>query len=431
MSFFSSPFFRIIGAMVITRKTAKGSVDIPASKSQTIRALLIALMAEGKSIIRHPLYSSDTLSCMNALTSLGASVETDEDGTIRVDSSNPGKKKEETIIDCGNSGTTAALILPILALGETTFILTGDDQLKKRPFLPLVKALEDLGAETESEGGHPPIRVKGPVRGGRSRIECRSSQYLSGLLLALPLAEGDSKITCSLLYEKPYVRMTQRWLEDEGIDFTLSDDLMVSEIRGGQKYAPVDAFIEGDYSSATFFFVLAALHGTAVTVSGLERDSTQGDRRVLEVLEEMGCSVSWKGKSVTVTGPEEIKGGVYDINDIPDALPALAALACYSKETTEFVNVAQARIKETDRIKVMSDELKRMGADIEERPDGLVIHGKGSLRGGEVSGHRDHRVIMALSVAGTKSDEDTIIDDTESVSVTFPTFYTLLGELQK
>lgn len=417
--------------MVITRKAAQGSVDIPASKSQTIRALLIALMAKGKSTIRHPLYSSDTISCMNALRSLGALVETDEDGTIRVDSSNLSKKREETTIDCGNSGTTAALILPILALGKTPFVLTGDEQLKKRPFLPQVKALEALGAETESDGGHPPIRVCGPVRGGECIIECRSSQYLSGLLLALPLAEGDSKITCSLLYEKPYVRMTERWLKDEGIDFHLSDDLLVSEIKGGQKYRAIDAYIEGDYSSATFFFVLAALHGTSVTVSGLDRDSTQGDRRVLEVLEKMGCTVKWSGKSVTVTGPAEIRGGVYDINDIPDALPALAALACYSNETTEFVNVAQARIKETDRIKVMRSELTKMGAETEERPDGLVIHGHGSLRGGEVSGHMDHRVIMALSVAGTKSDEDTIIDDTESVSVTFPTFYTLLGELQR
>ncbi len=417
--------------MVITRKAAQGSLDIPASKSQTIRALLIALMAEGKSTIRHPLYSSDTLSCMNALSSLGAVVETDEDGTIRVDSSALKESGEETTIDCGNSGTTAALILPILALGKTPFILTGDDQLKKRPFLPQLKALEALGAETESKGGHPPIRVCGPIRGGECVIECRSSQYLSGLLLALPLADGDSKITCSLLYEKPYVRMTERWLREEGIDFRLSDDLMVSEIKGGQKYNTIDASIEGDYSSATFFFVLAALHGTKVTVSGLDRESTQGDKRVLEVLGKMGCSIEWNGKSVTVTGPAEIKGGRYDINDIPDSLPALAALACYSKETTEFVNVAQARIKETDRIKVMGEELGKMGAEIEERPDGLVIHGHGSLRGGAVSGHRDHRVIMALSVAGTKSIEETVIDDTESVSVTFPTFYTLLGELQK
>ncbi len=417
--------------MVITRKAAEGTIDIPSSKSQTIRALLIALMAEGKSTIRHPLYSSDTVSCMNALSSLGAVVEKDEDGTIHVDSSSLKESGEETTIDCGNSGTTAALILPILALGKTPFILTGDEQLRRRPFLPLVKALEDLGAETESDGGHPPIRIKGPVKGGECTIECRSSQYLSGLLLALPMAEKDSVITCSLLYEKPYVRMTERWLRDEGIDFRLSSDMMVSEVKGRQKYPPVDVFIEGDYSSATFFFVLAALHGTKVTVSGLEKDSTQGDRRILSVLEEMGCSVSWRGKSVTVKGPDRIKGGRYDINDIPDALPALSALACYSNETTEFLNVAQARIKETDRIKVMHDELKKMGADIEERPDGLVIHGHGSLKGGEVSGHNDHRVIMALSVAGTKSDEDTLVDNTESVSVTFPTFYTLLEELQK
>ena len=417
--------------MVITRRRAEGSITVPASKSQTIRALLIALMARGKSTIRHPLYSSDTISCMNALETLGATLIRDEDGTIHVDSTHLSNEDKEILIDCGNSGTTTALLIPILALSGKTYTVTGDEQLKKRPFLPLVKALRDLGAEMESEGGFPPIRIKGPIKGGKTVIECRSSQYLSGLLLALPMADGDSTVTCSLLYEKPYVRMTEKWLKDEKIDFTLSDDLMVSEVRGGQKYKAIDAFIEGDFSSASFFFVLAAIHGTAVTVSGLDRDSTQGDKRILEVLEKMGCTVTWDGMDVTVTGPERLNGGSFDINDIPDALPALSVAACFASGVTEFTNVAQARIKETDRIKVMHDELEKLGAEIEERPDGLVIHGHGSLRGGAVSGHRDHRVIMALSVAGTRTENDTTIDSTESAAVTFPTFYTLLGELQK
>ncbi len=417
--------------MVITRRRAEGRITVPASKSQTIRALLIALMARGKSTVRHPLYSSDTLSCMNALETLGATLIKDEDGTIHVDSTVLDNTDEETLIDCGNSGTTTALLLPILALNGREYTLTGDEQLQKRPFLPLVKALRDLGAEVESTGGFPPIRIKGPIKGGRTVIECRSSQYLSGLLLALPLADGDSTVTCSLLYEKPYVRMTEKWLKDEGIDFTLSDDLMVSEVRGRQKYDAMDVFIEGDFSSASFFFVLAAIHGTSVTVSGLDRASTQGDKRILEVLEKMGCRVTWNGMDVTVTGPGRLSGGSFDINDIPDALPALAVAACFADGVTQFTNVAQARIKETDRIKVMHDELEKLGGEIEEKSDGLIIHGHGSLEGGEVSGHNDHRIIMALSVAGTKTENDTIIDSTESVAVTFPTFYSLLKELQK
>ncbi len=417
--------------MVITRRRAEGRITVPASKSQTIRALLIALMARGKSTVRHPLYSSDTLSCMNALETLGATLIKDEDGTIHVDSTVLDNTDEETLIDCGNSGTTTALLIPILALEGKTYTVTGDEQLQKRPFLPLVKALRDLGAEVESTGGFPPIRIKGPIKGGRTVIECRSSQYLSGLLLALPLADGDSTVTCSLLYEKPYVRMTEKWLKDEGIDFTLSDDLMVSEVRGRQKYDAMDVFIEGDFSSASFFFVLAAIHGTSVTVSGLDRASTQGDKRILEVLEKMGCRVTWNGMDVTVTGPAHLCGGSFDINDIPDALPALAVAACFADGVTQFTNVAQARIKETDRIKVMHDELEKLGGEIEEKSDGLIIHGHGSLEGGEVSGHNDHRIIMALSVAGTKTENDTIIDSTESVAVTFPTFYSLLKELQK
>lgn len=416
--------------MVIKRAIYKGKITIPASKSQTIRALLIALLARGKSIIRHPLYSSDTLSCMNALRALGVNILV-EDEKIVVDSSHLTLSDEIIEIDCGNSGTTTALILPILALFSNTFIVTGDDQLKKRPFLPLLKSLEELGAETHSQSGFPPITIKGPIKGGETTIECKTSQYLSGLLLALPLCKADSRVSCSLLYEKPYVRMTEWWLKRENLSFSLSDDLMDNRIKGGQSYKVIDEYIEGDFSSASFFFVLSALHGTSITVSGLERASTQGDKRILEVLVDMGCKVEWNGMSVTVTGPENIKGGDYDINDIPDALPALSVLAAFSKETTVFRNVSQARLKETDRIKVMKKELKKLGADISEMEDGLIIRGKGGLKGGLVSGHGDHRVIMALSIAGTKTEEDTIIDDESAVSVTFPTFYSLLGALRQ
>lgn len=418
--------------MKIKRASYSGSIIIPASKSQTIRALLIALMARGKSIIKHPLFSSDTESCISAVRELGAEVSIDKDGTITVDSTSIRDNREETIeIDCGNSGTTTALILPILALYKTRFIITGDDQLKKRPFLPLLESLEELGAEVSSNGGFLPAAIKGPVKGGNTIIECRTSQYLSGLLLALPLAEEDSVVKCSLLYEKPYVRMTQWWLNREHLDFSLSDDLMVNKVKGRQSYKPIDEYIEGDFSSASFFFGLAAVHKSSITVKGLDRFSTQGDKRILEVLRDMGCTIKWDGMSVTVTGSEELKGGEYDINDIPDALPILSVVACYSKERTVFKNVAQARIKETDRISVMKKELEKLGGDVTELPDGLIINGKGELMGGKVSGHGDHRVIMALTVAGTKTMNETEIDDTAAVAVTFPTFYTLLEELER
>lgn len=417
--------------MSAERKEYEGVITIPASKSQTIRALLIALMAGEKSIIRHPLISSDTLSCIGALKAMGVAVDKKDDDTLFVDSTTLKLGKDTITIDCGNSGTTTALLIPLLALFDTPFMVTGDDQLKKRPFLPLVQSLKDLGAETTSEEGFPPIYIKGPMRGGKTTIECKSSQYLSGLLLALPLAEKDSTVTCSLLYEKPYVRMTEWWLKREEMNFTLSPDLMVSHVRGGQHYKGLDEYIEGDFSSASFFFVLAAIHHSSITVNGLDRYSTQGDKRILEVLQDMGCTVKWEDMSVTVTGPEKIKGGVFDLNDIPDTLPVLSVAACFSSEETIFMNVAQARIKETDRISVMRTELEKLGADIEERPDGLVIRGKGRLKGGNVSGHADHRVIMALSIAATKTDEETVIDNSDAVSVTFPTFYQLLKSLKR
>ena len=417
--------------MTIDRAEYSGVITIPASKSQTIRALLIALMARGKSRIRHPLFSSDTLAAINAVKALGCVVEERSSGDLTVDSSLLKIADDTVTIDCLNSGTTAALLMPILALYSTPFIVTGDEQLRKRPFLPLLKSLEDLGAEVKTANGFLPAFIKGPLKGGETTIECKTSQYLSGLLLALPLAQNNSRVNCSLLYEKPYVEMTRWWLKRENISFTQTEDLMMSNIKGKQHYKVLNEYIEGDFSSASFFFVLAAIQSTSITINGLDKDTTQGDRRILEVLEDAGCTVEWNGMSVTVTGPEEIKGGEWDINDIPDALPALSVLACYSKEKTIFKNVAQARIKETDRISVMKEELGKLGADITELPDGLIINGNGHLNGGFVSGHSDHRVIMALSIAGTKTDEKTTIDNTSAVSVTFPTFYTLLEELEK
>ncbi len=417
--------------MTITRAEYSGVITIPASKSQTIRAVLIALMAGGKSRIRHSLFSSDTLASVNAVKALGVKVEECSDGSLYLDSSNLTLQDDSITIDCLNSGTTCALLLPILALYSTPFIVTGDEQLKKRPFLPLLNSLKELGAEVKSSDGFLPAYIKGPLKGGDTTIECKTSQYLSGLLLALPKAENDSRITCSLLYEKPYVEMTRWWLKRENITFTQTEDLMESCIKGRQSYGVLDEYIEGDFSSASFFFVLAALHKTSITINGLDRNTTQGDRRILEVLEDMGCTIVWNGMCVTVTGGEKIKGGEWDINDIPDALPALSVLACYSNERIVFKNVAQARIKETDRISVMKTELEKLGADIIELPDGLVINGKGHLSGGFVSGHADHRVIMALSIAGTKTDEATVIDNTDAVDVTFPTFYTLLKELER
>lgn len=408
-----------------------GTVEIPASKSQTIRALLIAAFAKGKSIIRHPLISADTLSCVNALRAMGVSVAfSDGNAEAYVDSSSF-PPAEAVTVDAGNSGTTEYLLLPMAATLPVPVTITGDEQLRKRPLGPLAEALRALGARVEDNGGFPPATVTGPLKGGHAAIECRTSQYLSGLLLAAPMASGNTVIDCTLLYEKPYVSLTSGWLEKEGIDFTLSPDCMHSEIRGGQSYRPFDEYIGGDYSSASFFFAAAAIAGTSITVTGLDRNDRQGDKAILDILREMGCSIEWNGNAVTVTGPEKLRGGTFDLNAIPDTLPVLAITAAAAHGDTHLANVPQARIKETDRIACMHASLAALGVESEEEPDGLVIHGRGRIGGGNAKGYGDHRIIMALAVASCKAESAIVIDDERAADVTFPTFFTLFSSLRR
>lgn len=417
--------------MIIPSVKLSGKIIIPSSKSQTIRALLISVFSRGVSYIKHPLISDDTESCINAVKAMGADVNILENGDITVDATYAFSDMDELSIDAGNSGTTEYLSLPMLSSLGIQVNIDGDEMLRKRPLKPLLDALESLGAETESTNGFPPASIRGPLDGGECTIECKTSQYLSGLLLGAPLAIGDSHIKCSVLFEKPYVKMTLKWLDYQGIKYRISDDLEEVWVKGGQSYKPLDTYIEGDFSSASFFFVAAAIHGTEVTVEGLDKNSTQGDKEILNILEKMGCSIKWNGMAVTVKGPEKLKGGVFDLNAIPDTLPALSVAAAFAEGDTILENVEQARIKETDRIKVMRENLNELGVEADERRDALIIHGNGSFKGGKAKGYGDHRVIMALAILGTRTEEETEIDDVSAASVTFPTFFDLLENLEK
>ena len=409
----------------------RGTVEVPASKSQTIRAFLIAAAASGRSVIRHPLISSDTLSCIEAVKAMGAEIELSADSsTAYVDSSGLSLKAPVTV-DAGNSGTTTYLLLPMAASLTVPVTITGDEQLRRRPTHPLVEAIKAMGAAAKDNGGVPPVTVRGPLLGGKVSIECRTSQYLSGLLLASPLAEGNTVIDCPILYEKPYVSLTLGWLDRQGIRYRISEDYTHSEIEGGQSYRPFDEYINGDFSSASFFFAAAAVSGTEITVCGLDRNDPQGDKEILTILEKMGCTVSWNGNSVTVKGPEKLSGGRFDLNAIPDTLPVLTVAAAAAEGDTLLTNVPQARIKETDRIRCMHENLSVLGVEAEEEEDGILIHGRGGFSGGNVKGYGDHRIIMAMAVAAGAASSPVVIDDEKAAAVTFPAFFDLLETLRR
>jgi 3-phosphoshikimate 1-carboxyvinyltransferase len=403
---------------VITPGAIKGKVAVPSSKSHTIRAIFFASLANGVSTILNPLESTDTQSALDTVSLMGAQVDQFE-GKWTIEGYGGRVGAPPCCVDVGNSGTTARFALSMAALAFAPILITGDEQTRSRPMGPLIEALGNLGARTKSKDGKLPATIEGPIDGGETFVDGTTSQYLSSLLIHTPLAPKDTILSLDNLNEKPYVDMTLTWLDELGIEYK-REGYSKFFIRGRQHYKAFEKTIPADFSSATFFACLGAIPGNEITLTGLDMDDTQGDKAVFDYLSRMGAEVSFNKQSVTIKGVT-LKGADLDLNATPDALPAMAALASIAEGTTVLGNTPQARLKETDRIAVMAEELNKMGIVCEEKPDALIVHG-GKPKGGKLSGHGDHRVVMSLAVAASVSSEPSEIDTAEAVSITFPKF---------
>lgn len=405
-----------------------GTVIVPASKSHTIRGVIIAALAGGESVLQSPLDSLDTRSAADAARAFGVKVSVEHDRWViaGVDG-NP--RVPEDVIDVGNSGTTLYMMMGAAALVDGWSVLTGDHQVRRRTAAPLISALKPLGAEVFSTRGDgmAPLVIRGRITGGATSVAGISSQYVSSLLLACPLAAEDSEITVTVLNERPYVHMTLDWLARQGIHPVINDAMTSIKIPGGGRYQSFERKIPADFSSAAFPLCAGVLAGGSVTLTGLEMDDPQGDKEIVQHLMKMGAIIETSDAGLTVRGGA-LRAVEIDMNAIPDAIPVMAVCACFAEGTTVLHNVPQARIKETDRIAVMAAELTKLGADIKELPDGLIIRGTG-LRGGRVHGHADHRVVMALALAGFAADSPVTVDTAESADVTYPGFWDMMRSL--
>ena len=399
-----------------------GCIAIPPSKSHTIRALLVATLADGTSVIRKPLLRGDGASAIRGAMAMGAQV-TDRGGDLVIQGIGKRYDSGSGLFDMGNSGTSTNLFMSAAAIGTKPRRFDGDHSLRSRPFRQLLQALEKLGAtcSIESPKGDLPFTIQGPLRGGKTTVNGVSSQFVSSLLFTCPLLAGNTEITVINLHERPYVELTLWWLKKQGIEISYSDDFAGFHIKGGQAYHPFDRAIPSDFSSASFAACAATIAGGKLTLTGLDFSDPQGDKAVFDVLRRMGASVVHEARGVTVTGGAKLRGKVIDLNAMPDALPALSVVACAAQGETRFINVAQARIKETDRIAVMKQGLSKMGAAVTEHEDGLTVR-QSALKGAAVSGHDDHRVVMALALAGMIAEGETTIDTAEAAAVTYPTF---------
>ena len=416
---------------LVSRKSRlKGIVSIPASKSHTIRAVAIASLADGQSIIREPLWSGDTEAAVLCYSAFGARIDRSDPAAWKVNGIGRRVVPPKETVDVLNSGTTLRVAMGSAALAEpgqvTTF--TGDEQIQSRPIAPLMKSLEELGARCVSvkNNGKAPVQVWGRLKGGRTSIEAFTSQYLSSLLLCTPLVPGDSDIDVTLLNEPGYVQMTLDWLDKQGIKYE-HDGLRRFHMRGNQSYKPYDLPVPADFSSATFFLCAAALFGDGVTLKGLDFSDSQPDKKVVDYLRAMGAEIITSPEGITVNAAP-LEGVTIDMNETPDALPAMAVTAAFAKGTTKLVNVPQARSKETDRIKCMAEELGKLGAKVEELPDGIIVH-HSRLKAAHLDGRSDHRIVMALGLAAMGLNQPCTIETAEAIKVTFPEFVTLMQSL--
>ena len=403
----------------VCKSSLNGEVAVPGSKSHTIRAIAAALMADGTSIVRAPLDSADTRSTLEAAKLLGAKVCEHLD---RWEITGTGGKiiAPGQVINMGNSGTGLRILSGIAGTSQSRITFDGDASLRSRPMWQLTDALSNLGVKVETRDGKCPVSFQGPLQGGRTEVVGTSSQFLTSLLFAAPFAKNDTEIFPVDLQEKPYVEITLGWLERLGIKLEAASDMSYFKVPCGQKFKAFDWTIPADFSTAAFPLGAGAITTGEVRIRNLDFDDLQGDKAVFAFVERFGAKVEHLEEYTRVSAGK-LHGVELDLNATPDALPLLAVVAACAEGSSRFFNVAQARIKETDRITCMARELGKMGIEVQELPDGMIIHG-GRLRGAELEGYDDHRIVMALTVAALAADGESVINDAESAGVTYPDF---------
>ncbi len=410
------------------------TVRIPGSKSITHRAIIAAGLTNGESLLKDFLECEDTLYTANALQELGVNISC-EGKSMRV-AGTGGKFRPASIrkrLFLGNSGTSFRLLLSVVALCRGEFLLTGTQRMLKRPIGPLVSALKQLGVEVSCVGNNdcPPVLVKADgIRGGSVTIPGdKSSQFVSSLLLSGPYAGNDIEIKIAgELVSRPYVDISIDVMAQFGVRVE-RDGYRYFRIPRGQDYSPGDVTIQGDVSSASYFWAAAAVTGGTVVTENIHPYATrQGDIRFLETLERMGCVIE-KGSDRVVVHGGMLSGIDVDMSCMPDMVPSLAAIALFSNGKTSIRNVHHLRFKESDRLHAIALEWNRLGGRVEEIDDGLIIHGGERLSGTPVDTHEDHRLAMSLAVVGLRVPGVRIRDE-ECVSKSFPQFWDMWDQLQ-
>ena len=405
-----------------------GTIEIPPSKSYSHRAVIAAALAEGgkKSKIDNLKFSVDITTTTDIMENWGAEIERFENALEII--GNGGKVvPKDKYVQCNESGSTIRFLIPVGITRENELIFDGKGKLVDRPLDSYYKIFKEQGLKYETTGGKLPLTVNGKLKAGNYEIDGNiSSQFITGLLYALPLLEGDSKLIINKnLESKGYVDLTLEILKLAGIEI-VNNDYKSFNIRGNQIYKPFDYTVEGDYSQVAFWIVagiISANRNNEVKCLHVNKNSLQGDREIIEIVERMGANLEIFDDYVIIK-PSKTKGTVIDISQCPDIAPILTVLGVLSEGETRIINGERLRIKESDRITSIKTELNKLGANVAEEGDSLIIQGVEGFTGGvTVSAWNDHRIAMSLAIASTRCEKEIILEEAESVRKSYPHFW--------
>jgi len=404
----------------IQKSRLNGRIICPSNKSYTHRAIFLAALSDGKSIVKKILRSNDTLATISACRGFGIEVEEVEDKvTINntIDST-----VENSMINAENSGTTIRIAIAIAALSGGNTTLTGDESLRKRPMQPILDSLETMGVKTKSDNGKPPIHINGKIQGNEIKIKGDiSSQFISALMIIAPrLPEGLIINVEGELVSKPYVELTIAIMKKFGVEVKTEEKYRKYQVLH-QIYKPTTFSIPSDFSNLALLLAANVLLGDGLKIEINLGDMPQGDEAIVDILEKLGVNVTLEEDIITTESPILLKGGKFDLSNTPDLLPAIAILALKSEKSIELFNVKHARYKETDRIAIMSRELRKIGLDVEEKEDGMILKKKEEIHPAELNSENDHRLFMAFSIVGMFVGECTV-SDPDAVKVSYPGF---------
>ena len=412
-----------------------GTVNLPGSKSVSNRALLLAALAKGTTRLTNLLDSDDVKHMLNALTALGVSYTLSSDRTLCEVTGNAGPlhASQPLSLFLGNAGTAMRPLAAALCLGQHDIELTGEPRMKERPIGHLVDALRQGGATIEylENENYPPLRLRGGFTGGDVSVDGSvSSQFLTALLMTAPLAQQDTCITIKGdLVSKPYIDITLNLMQCFGVDVE-NQSYQRFLIKGQQQYqSPGDYLVEGDASSASYFLAAAAIKGGTVRVTGIGRQSMQGDIRFADVLEKMGAAIEWGDDYIACTAGK-LQAIDMDMNHIPDAAMTIATTALFAEGTTQLRNIYNWRVKETDRLSAMATELRKVGAEVEEGHDYIRITPPATLKHADIGTYNDHRMAMCFSLVALSDTPVTILDP-GCTAKTFPDYFVQLAKISQ